>query len=157
MLKLVRYRQLKKGKMTSLLLGLIIFSFFLLGFWGKLGIVKTKVSKNKVETGEIFTYTITVRGEFDQATLFLPEFENFKIVSQNESKSYSIRGTEEKVALNLTYQLFAPEAGVFTIEGAILKENDRRFKGNPITIEVKGRSLQEKKKILPYIEKGIDL
>jgi len=158
MLNSFKYPCLIKNKKSKISLSvLVLFSFFLLGFWGKSNAIETNVTKTKVKTGETFTYNITVNDNLSNGTLFLPEFDDFNIVSQSQSESYTIKGGKEVVSLRLSYLLFAPHPGTFTINGPILEDNGRQFKGIPITIEVKGQTLREKKKILPYIEEGIDL
>lgn len=139
-------------------LSLIIFLLFtFLSFSQDEEVIEVKVSKDKVETGEVFTYRIKIEGSFTQPELTLPEFKDFKVISQSRSKNYAFKQGRKKVIHNLVYQLFAPNPGVFTIKEAVLEDRGKKFKSKSITIDVKGRPLKEKRKILPYIEKGIEI
>ncbi|HIE35777.1 MAG TPA: hypothetical protein EYP89_00875 [Candidatus Omnitrophica bacterium] len=120
-------------------------------------IIEAKVDKDKVETGEIFTYTVKIKGEFEDPKIVLPKFKNFKIISQNQTKSYSFKEGRIEVEFDLVYELIASKPGVFKIEEVIVKDKGKRYKSNSIIIQVEGRPLEEKKKILPYIEKGIEI
>jgi hypothetical protein len=119
--------------------------------------VEAKVDKDKVNTGEVFTYTVKIRGEFENPELTLPKFKNFKIVSQSQSKSYSFKEGKVEIEFKLVYQLFAPNPGIFEIEEVIVKDKGRKYKSKSILIKVKGKPLKEKRKISPYIEKGINI
>jgi hypothetical protein len=116
--------------------------------------VAVKINKNKVATGEVFTYEIKIEGDFTKPDLKLPEFKNFKVASQSQSKSYSFKGGETKVIINITYHLFATEPGVFVIEPVIVEDQGKKYQSKAITIKVIGKPLGEGKKINPYIEKG---
>ena len=118
-------------------------------------IIAVEVDKEKVETGEIFTYEVTVQGDLElSAQLKLPEFKNLRVVSQNQSRNYSIKGGVAKTTINFTYHIFAPKPGVFTIKPVILETGENKYQSRSITIKASGKPLEEKKKILPYIEKG---
>ncbi len=120
--------------------------------------IEAKVDKRVVETGEIFSYELKIQGEIGDASLKLPEFEGFSVLSQSQSQSYSSKGGVSKTSISLIYLLFAPEPGTFTINPATLVENEKKkHQSRAITIRVKGESLERKQKILPYIEEGIEL
>ena len=135
----------------------IVFCFSSLGFSLGEKIIGAKVDKKNVETGEIFTYEVTIRENLDITALKLPEFKDFKVVSQSQSQSYSLKGRVSKTIINLTYLLFAPEPGKFIIEPVTLESEEQKYQSQAITIEVKGKSLEKKRKILPYIKKGTNL
>lgn len=136
---------------------IILVSVFFFGFLGKEDFIEVKTDKSVVETGEIFIYEVKVDGDFTSPEIILPEFKNFKIVSQNQSKSYSIKENKMRLVLNLTYYLFAANPGIFSIEEVVIKDEEKEFKGEAVSIEVTGLPLEKKKKIIPYIEKGINL
>lgn len=136
---------------------IILVSVFFFGFLGKDDFIEVKTDKSVVETGEIFIYEVKVDGDFTSPEIILPEFKNFKIVSQNQSKSYSIKENKMHLVLNLTYYLFAANPGIFSIEEVVIKDEEKEFKGETVSIEVTGFPLEKKKKIIPYIEKGINL
>jgi len=145
------------------LIGLCVFSLGVsLGFATPLGIgekvIEVKVDKKKVDTGEIFTYKIIVQGDLEsEAQLKLPEFKNLRVVSQSQSRNYSVKSGLGKTTINFTYHIFAPKAGVYTIEPVTLESKDSKYQSRAITIKAKGKPLKEKMKILPYIEKGTNL
>ncbi|MBP7088884.1 MAG: BatD family protein [Candidatus Omnitrophica bacterium] len=116
-----------------------------------------KVNKNTVKTGEIFQCEIIIKGEFISPKLNLPKFENFKIVSQIQSKSYSFRGNETETEIKFTYLIYAKKPGLFKIEPAIIKDGNKEYRSDEIAIEVNGESLEDLEKILPYIDKAIDI
>jgi hypothetical protein len=137
---------------------LILLSIISLGFSLTDKVIETKVDKTRVETGEIFTCEIIVRGSFGpSAQLRLPEFKGLKIASQNQSRNYSLKGKVTTLTLTLTFHLFAPESGTYTIEPAILETKENKYLGRAITIKAQGKPLKDKMKILPYVEKGTNL
>lgn len=119
--------------------------------------IKALVDKTKVATGEFFTYRIVVEGIFSQPKLTPPKFENFKVVSQSESRSYSFSKAGTKLNLQLAYILFASEPGSFIIEPATIKDKGKEYESGSIKIVVRGKPLEDKKKILPYIEGATDI
>ena len=135
----------------------IMLCFFSLGFSLGEKIIEAKVDKKNIETGEIFTYEVTIRGNLDITVLKLPELKDFKVVSQNQSQSYSLKGKVSKTTITLTYILFAPEPGKFIIEPVTLESEEQKYQSQIITMEVKGESLKKKRKILPYIKEGTSL
>lgn len=120
-------------------------------------VVVTTVDKRRVRAGEVFTYEVKIEGIFSQPTLSLPEFKNFKIISQVQSKSYSFVGGKVKTKINLTYRLFAQKSGVFTIRPVILNDRKKRYKSVSVKIRVEGKPLRQKKALQPYIAEGTDL
>jgi len=135
----------------------IVLCFFCLGLGPKENSVTAEAGKRTVKTGEVFSYTIKIEGEFEQPRIILPELKNFRIVSQSKSKRHSFKDKTETSAVKLIYFLFAPEPGAFTITPAVVEDNGKEFKSKSVTIQVKGAVLKEDKKILPYIESGIEI
>lgn len=121
------------------------------------GPVEAKVSKNKVATGELFTYSLKIKGSFALPKLILPEFSDLRVVSTNQAKNYSFQGNVTLVEVVINCVLVAVKPGVFTIKPAVLEDKNKKFTTAPITIEVTGKPLKEKRKILPYIEKGTEI
>ena len=150
-----------------------LFKFVFIGFWifssglfiseaVPLGIgekiVDAKVDKRKVKTGEIFTYEVIVQGNLElSAQLKLPEFKDLKVISQSQSRNYAIKSGQAKTTVTFTYHIFASKPGIYTIEPATLKSKENKYQSQKITIKVIGKPLKEKKKIQPYIDKGINL
>jgi hypothetical protein len=119
--------------------------------------IEAKVSKSAVSTGEIFTYTLKIEGQFHSPKIALPEFENFTIASQSQQRQYTSKNGGTNLTLQATYNLFATNAGNFTIKGASLIDEGKRIETQPITIEVTGKPLEEKLKVAPSIENGTDI
>ena len=120
--------------------------------------IDVKVDKKNVETGEIFIYEVIVQGNLElSAQLKLPKFKDLKVVSQNQSRNYSIKNGLAKTTINFTYHIFAPNPGVFNIEPATLESGENKYQSRAVTIKARGKPLEEKKKILPYIKKGTNL
>ena len=119
--------------------------------------IAASIDKKLVEPGTHIVYTLTVIGAFDDPQVNVPEFTDFAIISHNQSQGYSYINGKGGINFNLIYEIMPLKPGVFTIKGATLKTRDTEFKTDPITITVTGKSLEEKSKILPYAEKGIDI
>ena len=120
--------------------------------------VSAKVDKRKIETGEIFTYAVTVQGNLElSAQLKLPDFKDLKVVSQRQSRNYTIKNGQAKTTITFTYHIFASKPGTYTIEPTTLENKENKYQSQKITIKVRGKPLKEKKKIQPYIDKGINL
>ena len=98
-----------------------------------------------------------ISGVFSKPVLNLPEFKNFTVLSQRQSKEYSLEGKNIKTNMKMVYELFASRPGVFVIKPVTLKDSNRTYKGPPIKIKVKGKPLKDKRKISPYILEGTDL
>jgi hypothetical protein len=131
--------------------------FFSLGLSLNSKPIEVEISKNKVETGEVFTYTVKIEGIFHKPHLTLPNFDDFKFVSQNQSKSVSREKEGVKRIIILKYFLFAPKPGSFKIEPATLEDKGKKYKSKAISIKVKGKPLEEKRRIQPYIDKGTNI
>ena len=71
--------------------------------------IKASVSKDKVVTGEVFTYTVKIEGDFISPQLVLPDFKDFIVVSQNQGQSYSFQGGKATLESVLIYGLIAPK------------------------------------------------
>ncbi|MCK9615132.1 MAG: BatD family protein [Candidatus Omnitrophica bacterium] len=120
-------------------------------------IIEASVNKHKITTGEIFTYTLKIEGEFLSPKLTIPKFDNFTIASQGQQRQYTSKGNRTTLTIKITYHLFAPNPGSFTIEGANVADKNKRIEAKPIAIEVTGKPLKEKIKVAPHIERGIDI
>lgn len=118
--------------------------------------IEATASKRVVTTGEIFTYTVKIEGEFHAPKLHLPKFNDFTIVSQNQQRQYVSKGKSTILTIKIVYGLLAANPGSFTIEGASIADKDKRIETQPIAIEVTGKPFKENK-AAPYIERGIDI
>ncbi|MCF7870559.1 MAG: BatD family protein [Candidatus Omnitrophica bacterium] len=147
----------KLPKLFIIILG--IFAF--LGFFGKSPkdkddsrSVKVKVSQNKVETGEIFSYLVTIEGEFKDPEVQMPDLDNFRIISRKKTKNFSYQKDKIKAKLITTYFLLCPKPGVFTIKPVRVIDGNKVYKSSSVKISAKGESLEKKRQLQPYIETG---
>lgn len=131
--------------------------FFLCGFVQADDRVAVSIDKREVTTGELFTYKIKIEGSFSSPEIKVPKFKDFKVASQRQSKSYAFEKGKAVVVASFTYQLFASEPGTFTIKEVVVADGDEEIKGESVTIEVIGKPLKERRKILPHIEQGIEI
>jgi len=136
---------------------IFIFLYMLIVGFSPDNPIQVKIDKNDVKTGEILTYEIEIKGKFESPELILPGFKNFNIISQTQTKRYTFEGGDTTVIIQFIYHLFAQEPGTFDIEPVILKEKGHQYRSDKITINVKGQSLKEQKKLLPYLKSGIDI
>lgn len=120
-------------------------------------IVTASVDKEKVRTAEVFTYQVEIKGEFTSPKIALPDFKDFRVVAQNQSKSYSFKEGKTHLTLKLTLMLFASNPGTFTISEVIVEDKESRFMSNSITIVVTGKPLEKKRLIPRDIDSGIDI
>ncbi len=146
-------------KSFFLVLGVCVF----LGFLGKNSneeekngppAVRAEINKERVETGEIFSYQITIEGEFNQPKIQAPGFDNFQIVSSAQTKSFSYQKGKVKTIIKITYLLFCPKPGNFSIEPVKVEDGNQAYQSSPLDISVEGEPLEQKRKLLPYIESG---
>jgi len=119
------------------------------------GKVEVVLSRKKVATGEVFSYSIKVQGEFKSPKLKLPTFEGLAVVAKNESRNYSTKAGKTQMTYTLTLHLFGPNPGTFTIVPATIEDEGKTYKSKSVTVTVEGKPLEEKKKIQPFIKKGI--
>ena len=119
--------------------------------------IKAQLSKDKVETGEVFAYSLTVSGSFSSPKIIPPKFTGLNVISQNQSQSYSQKEGKTEVKIKLVYHLIAPNPGTFTIEPAALTASEGKFTSEAFTVTAQGRPIEEKKKILPHIQGGTEI
>jgi hypothetical protein len=120
--------------------------------------IEAKVSKNSVVTGELFVYTIKIKGEFSSPKLMLPEFsEELKVISTNQAKNYSYQSASTRIEVAINCILVATKPGKFTIKPATLEDKNKKYSTAPITMDVTGKPLEEKRKALPYLENGTEI
>ncbi|MBU2044444.1 MAG: BatD family protein [Candidatus Omnitrophica bacterium] len=136
---------------------LSILAVGLLGAGKTENLVKARVDKVSVSTGEPLRYTLVVEGVFDEPKLKLPEFKGFKIISQAQSENYSHLKSGTRLTLKLEYVLYAGEPGELIIEPATIEDKKSEYKSDPISVRVNGKPLKEKKKILPFLRNSTDL
>lgn len=98
------------------------------------------VSKNPVEAGEIFKYTITL--ENSRAQINAPDFSQFQVVfGPATSSSYSIVNGKQTSKIELSYHLRALKPGNYKIGPASYNDGSHTQSSNSIDLEVvKGSS-----------------
>ena len=111
----------------------------------KENVIEVELSKNKVKVGEVFTYTIKIKGDFVLPKLILPEFKDFKVVGQSQSQSYSFSFGKTSLEFYIVYKLLAIKPGKFKLGEVIVKDKNRTFKSESKTIEVIGKPMEDKK------------
>ena len=136
---------------------IVLFLFVSLAFSFGKDPIKASVDKTKITTGEIFTYSLSIDDDYLQATLIPPDFKGLNVVSYRQSKSFNSIDKKTKTIHTISYFLFAQNPGAITIKPAILKVSEKEYKTSSITLKVEGIPLEQKLKILPYIEKGTNL
>lgn len=120
-------------------------------------ILEAKTDRTKVKTGEIFTYTVKINGDFVSPKIILPDFKNFDIVAQNRFQNYSSQNGTTHLQVNLTYKLLATKPGKFTIEKVIMKDKGKEVKSGSVSIDVSGKPIEKKPNLSPYIRNAIEI
>ncbi len=125
------------------------FIFFLFLWISILGwsasdlLVKVSVDKNKVKTGEVFTYRINLESKKRIKDIILPKFDGFKVISQNREQRYLFGKGGLKIKLRFTFKLIAYNPGIYTIDKVKIKVGNKVFESDSVTIEVRGSSIKE--------------
>jgi hypothetical protein len=74
---------------------LILVTFVFFGFFGQgskqnqeknRNKVSVKVSQNKLETGQVFSYLITIEGDFNDPELIIPSLDDFMVISTKKNR-----------------------------------------------------------------------
>ncbi|MEI8350274.1 MAG: BatD family protein [Candidatus Omnitrophota bacterium] len=133
------------------------YIFFALAFCQDANTVNATADKDHIETGEIFTYTITIEGKFSDPQLTLPVLKDFIVVAEAQSRNYVTKAGKTIMTLKLEYKLTAAKPGTFVIGPAEVKDRSARIQSGSLQIEVSGRSLQDKQKILPFLENATEI
>lgn len=142
-------------RLFSLFLSAVIF--FSLPCYAEDNKVTATVDKQSVRTGEVFTYRVEVTGLFKSPKITLPEFKNFRVVSQSQSKSYSFHEGKTKLLIKLIVNLLAINPGVFAIGAVTVKDNGDVIESAPINVEVTGNALPPKRKTPKVIDRGFEI
>lgn len=119
--------------------------------------IEAKVSKSKVETGEVFLYAVNIEGNFASPKLNLPDFKNFVVASRQETRNYTTKDNKLHLSLKLNYGLIATKPGTFAIDGLNVEDKGKKIKANALIIEVTGKPVEEQNKMNPYGNSGVDI
>lgn len=145
---------------------LILATFVFFGFFGQdskqnqeenQNKVSVEVSQNKLETGQVFSYLITIEGDFNDPELIMPGLDDFIIVSTKKSESFSYQKDNIKTKIKITYFLICPNPGTFKIEPVKIVDAGKTYQSDSFTIVATGDPLEKKKKLQPYIEGGTEI
>jgi hypothetical protein len=127
--------------------GFYILSFLLL--WTTFlfaGDVKfsASISKSQVGVGEQFEIDFTLNGTGSRFTP--PDLSAFQLISgPNESTSMTIINGASAVSTTISYILFAPKEGTFTITAAAIIVNGHTLISNQLKIKVQGQAPPQQK------------
>lgn len=132
-----------------------ILSFFLFGLFGICGhahaqdqreadinVVAT-VSETTIYTGERVSLSVEVSGNFNNVSRpELPEFEGFRLLSNNPStsRSYSFVNGKTSSSYSYSYYLIAQDQGSYTIPAISISIDGETFTTKPIDVEIVDRN-----------------
>jgi len=115
--------------------------------------LEANVSRKEVKVGESFTYRIVLRAFSSRLpAITLPEFHNFRLVSQSSQQNYVIKGQETEISLILKLELVAIKEGEFILPSISVKYKGKTFKTPSLKIKVQGKI----RKSLPLPQKDIE-
>jgi len=138
------------------LFSLLLVSNLIFGCAFSKAIVKAKLSRNEVRTGESFTYVVKIEGDFSSPRLELPDFGGLKIVSQNQTRNYLFKGEKIILRIKLTYQLLAPRPGRYTIKGVKVIDKGKVYESRELVVKAVGKPLK-KRKFKDFIEGAVSI
>lgn len=105
--------------------------------------VEATVSESKVYTGERVSLSIEVSGDFNNVSRpELPDFEGFRLLSNNPStsRSYSYVNGESTTSYTYSYYLVAQNKGSFQIPPVSISIDGETRQTSPINVEVVDRN-----------------
>lgn len=120
-------------------------------------LVRVDVDKDKVKTGETFTCTVKIEGEFSSPRIILPEFKGLKVVSQVQSKQYSFHNNKPNIKIVMKYKLVAYYPGEYKIDSVVVKDGRKKFTSKTITVKVAGKPIEKPKEKKDILKGGITI
>lgn len=105
--------------------------------------VDATVSQTTVYTGERISLSVEVSGDFSNVSRpELPEFNGFRLLSNNPStsRSYSFVNGKTSSSYSYSYYLIAQDKGSFTIPSITVSIDGKDFKTDPIDVEIIDRN-----------------
>lgn len=105
--------------------------------------VSATVSESTVYTGERITLSIEISGNFNNVSRpELPDFEHFRLLSNNPSTSRSYRyvNGESSASYTYSYQLIAQDKGEFEIPSSNITIDGETYTTNSLTVKVIDRN-----------------
>lgn len=108
----------------------------------KVNVVAT-VSETTIYTGERVSLAVEVSGDFNNVSRpELPEFEGFRLLSNNPStsRSYSFINGKTSSSYSYSYYLIAQDKGTYTIPSIAITIDGEEFATEPIEVEIVDRN-----------------
>jgi hypothetical protein len=107
--------------------------------------VKAVSTKKEVVIGELFQYTLVIKGDFDRAPqVVLPDLKAFSMLGNTQSKGYSQDGKVTQIYFLFEYTLKPQQAGIFTISPVRIVSDGKTYESETITLTVREPSPAEK-------------
>ena len=120
--------------------------FLIIALNGQLGfsqdelIVSSSISKDTIGFFDVLTFTIEFNNR--NADLINPVFKDFEIYQTNNYHNVTITGGVSKAKITRTYLLKPKKTGVLNIESVIFEYEGGEYKTNPLTVLVKGNTVE---------------
>lgn len=108
--------------------------------------IRVETSQNLLNAGEIFSYSVKIKGSFVEPEIKLPCLNDFKVISTQKSEKFFRQEDKVKVEIKINYLLLAPKPGTFTVEPAKIISDEKTYQSQPVEITVKEGVLPEKEK-----------
>ncbi len=117
--------------------------------------VGAEVDRDVVKTGEVFTYTIRIEGQFTSPRIQTPDFGKLKVVGQSQSRNYRMSGGTKQVEAVFIYQLTAYESGEYVLPKAEVTDGKKTYSADTLTVQVTGEPVDiEHEKELDRFRQG---
>lgn len=117
---------------------------------------KVELSKDKVEAAEAFEYKINIEIESQEyPKVLLPEFKDFKVISQSTSQSRSYKAGKAVLSIQLYYILVGLKEGKFTLPAASLEYREKTLTSPSRQVEVQGSLPEFEEKEFKKIPRGL--
>ncbi|WP_138430828.1 BatD family protein [Fodinibius saliphilus] len=105
--------------------------------------VDASVSETTIYTGERVSYSVEISGSFNNVSRpKLPEFEGFRLLSNNPStsRSYSFVNGKSSTTYTYNYYLIAQQKGEHQIPSATITIDSEEYKTDPINVKIVDRN-----------------
>ena len=103
-------------------------------------IVSSSISKDTIGFFDVLTFTIEFNNR--NADLINPVFKDFEIYQTNNSQNLSVTNGVSKSKITRSYLLKPKKTGILNIESVVLEYEREEYKTNPLTVLVKGNTVE---------------
>ena len=112
-----------------------------------------------VKTGEVFTYTIRIEGQFTSPRIQTSDFGKLKVVGQSQSRNYRMSGGTKQVEAVFIYQLTAYEPGEYVLPKAEVTDGKKTYSADTLTVQVTGEpvDIEHEKELYRFRQGAISL